>query len=346
MKWKSFAGSTLAILAGTALFLYFFLKQSPADVFQLLFGRIGLRAVAILVLLRLVYWIWRTLCWKIILLPLSPEKSHFLDLFANRLAGFAVGTFIPGGKVLAEPVRIACFRGVSRRVFAVSVVLDKILEWAATSVAILVALVLLSMRTGLSSVARNTSLVLAVVLSILLISGFLWFKYAGPDSMLRRILLIFNEKSRIGRAAAFLRRADADFRRLWKENRWRLFLVFILYLGLTAWWSLEIFATLMILGAGIDFFTAFLIVTLGSVSFLLPAAPGNIGLYEGTYAALFALLAVPGAPAIACIFIRRGLSLIFGGAGGLLFFRFFGWRAKQAYNMQGDSGQCDDGNNY
>lgn len=346
MKWKPLAGSILAFLAGTALFLYFFLKQNPADVFRLLFRRIGLNSVVILVLLRLAYWIWRTWCWKIVLSPLSREKPRFLDLLANRLAGFAVGTFIPGGKVLAEPARIACFRGVSRRGFAASVVLDKILEWTATAVMIIVALVLLSIREGLSSIVRNTSFALAAALFLVLISGFLWLKCSGPDSMLRRIQRIFNEKSRIWRAVDFLRRTDEDFRRLLREKRSRLVLVFFLYMGLTAWWSLEIFFTLRILGAEAGFMTAFLIVTLGSLAFILPAAPGNIGLYEGTYAVLFALLAVPGPPAIASIFARRGLSLLFGGMGGLFFFRIFGLRAKQAYDMQGDSGQRDDGNNY
>jgi uncharacterized protein (TIRG00374 family) len=92
--------------------------------------------------------------------------------------------------------------------------------------------------------------------------------------------------------------------------------VLVLYGLLTFIWTFEIYLTFLSIGAvGISLLSCFLIVTLGSLAFILPGLPGNLGIYELTYLSVFALLGINIELGAALVIIRRILNLFWAGLG-------------------------------
>ena len=337
MRWKPGIGSIFVFFAGSAFFLIVLLRQNSGEILKTFLGRIGPLAIATLVLMRLAFWLLRTWCWRLVLTPLVFAKPRFFDLFANRLAGFAVGTFVPGGKLLAVPIRVALSNKLPKDALTISIIVDKFLEWSAGFFGIIIALVLFTMRTKRIFHAGKIAAGLVVGLSLLFVLLTVWFRKTGFTALGVFLVRIFRSKPRVMQIVDFCRNASDHLDFLLRDCSPRLYTVLVFYILLICWWALELYATLLFLGGSVGYPTTFLIVTLGSVSMILPVTPGNIGVYEGTYMALFLLLSVPASLGIACILLRRGLSLLFSGLGIGLSIRFFRQRTKQTDELQGNA---------
>jgi uncharacterized protein (TIRG00374 family) len=87
-------------------------------------------------------------------------------------------------------------------------------------------------------------------------------------------------------------------------------------------WALEIWMTLRFLGVtGISILDSFLIVSLGTFAFIIPAIPASLGTYDVTFLALFALFGIQTGVGMSAILLRRIIALGWAAVG--LFFMFF-----------------------
>jgi len=79
------------------------------------------------VALRLLYWILRSLSWKVILEKYDPKISLF-HLFMIRMYGHAVSQLTPTAQLGSEATRIFMTHSFSKKVNITSVIVDKTLN--------------------------------------------------------------------------------------------------------------------------------------------------------------------------------------------------------------------------
>jgi len=92
--------------------------------------------------------------------------------------------------------------------------------------------------------------------------------------------------------------------------------VLILYAIMILFWTVEIHYTLKFIGVeGLTYLDSFLIVTLGSLAFILPLFPGSLGTYEATYVAIFTLFGLGADAGISLTLIRRIIAVFWAGVG-------------------------------
>ena len=89
-----------------------------------------------------------------------------------------------------------------------------------------------------------------------------------------------------------------------------------MYSLMVLFWITEIHLTLVFMGLkNITFLDSFLIISLGTVAFLLPIIPGSLGIYEITYIGIFAVLGLGTDVGLTLVLIRRILALAWAGIG-------------------------------
>ena len=312
------------------IFLYYLLHQRPEAFLSVFFRHMTPVAIGILMGMRLVYWLWRTINWKILMRGLIFPEPGLFDLFSCRLAAFSASTFSPGGKVLSEIMRIGYFREQSPKKVAATVVLDKMLELSASALSLMIGISCLLLSHSISGSIK----ILLLATPPFLIGAALWlvyiYKRQGLSRLSRRLLSLFGRQIWVEKAHVWLKEMSAHMSLLTQSAKIRLAGVFAIYCLMIAWWALELHLTLILLGGETPFATAYIVVTLGSLSMLLPTSPGNIGIYEGTYSALFLLLKIPADLGIAVIVSRRSLSLIWATFGLIPCVRFLRQGRKQA----------------
>ena len=304
----------LMALAGVALFIYVVFHAGPERIWNTL-KRMSLLEFLFLILLRLLFWGLRSLNWHGVLSRLDG-KSRLTHLLGARMAGHAMGYMTPTSRIGGDAFKALMVNEIPQRKVIASVVIDKTIELLATALMIPVAVGMIIVALPLS-LGRTILFLLAPILILALIILLIQQQKRG---LFTRLL---NLMSRLKLKISFLERhrekiaeTDANMAEFYSKHRDRFALVFLGYLVFIALWTVEIYITLRFLGCSeITPGKSFLIVIIGSVSFILPGVPGSVGVYEMTYLSLFALLNLPVNHAVGLILVRRALDLIMAGWG-------------------------------
>lgn len=280
------------LVLGGSIFSFLVYKTGPDKVFEglIAFGMLPLLGFISISLLNFCLY---TLRWKVILdQTLQPkDRVPFHRLFLHRMSGFAAGYLTPAAQVAGEPVRVAMLRAdkVPLREATSSVVLD--LAFEITSFVIYVA-----MGLGFafaSGVGRGTGLVwsvlfIAVLLAILLL---FFISTINGSGFFHRVLAVtrLNKFKPVAKLEAWLKETEALMSKFFAGKTSMIVFVVLLSLVLTAFKAVEAIFISHFLGVNIKVTDAFLMSTLPGVALLLPV-PAGLGVYEGSNAAMFALL--------------------------------------------------------
>lgn len=336
---------TLA-LAGIALFALMVVRAGPERIWDTL-RRVSLSDFLILFLLRLVFWTLRSLNWKAVL-ERCGGKSGLVHLLGARMAGHAAGYLTPTSRIGGDAFKALMVENVSRRKVIASVVIDKTIELLVTAMLIPVGLALLVLSTPRPPALTGSFLIVTVLMIVLVI----WLIRQQRKGLFTRLLTVLS-RFRLGvnfhqRHKSKIQETDALMADFYRRHRDRFALVFLGYLVFMALWTCEIYLSLRFLGcAEITFEKAFMIITLGSVAFVLPGVPGSVGIYEMTYLTVFALLGLGPSHAVGLILVRRGLDLLMAAWGMSVILlrgrnawsRVFPSRARQTANIPSSTGE-------
>lgn len=269
----------------------------------------------ILIVLRLLYWILRTINWKVILEQYEANTSLF-HIFYARLCSHAVNQLTPSAQVGGEAARIYIVNCSSKRISLASVIVDKTIEFLTVIVFTIIGVAIAIIRIPMSGKIKTLFIGFAaagLLLLLFLLSKqkkglFEWFIELMAKM---KIKFKFLEKNR-----EKMKETDVHISDFYRNHRGAFLGVFLLYSLLILLWAAEIHLTLIFIGAtNISFLDSFLITVLGNLAFLFPLIPGSLGIYEATYVALFALLGKGTALGFTLVLIRRVIALIWAGIG-------------------------------
>lgn len=269
----------------------------------------------ILVALRILYWVLRTINWKVILDEYGGNVS-FLELFRARMCGHAVNQLTPTAQVGSEVARILVTNCSSKKLSAASVIVDKTIELLSGALFIALGVTVLFARIALP-VKLKFFFIGGVVLFALFIL-FVFFKQQKGllvwviDCMSRiKIRFKFMEKAR-----EKLKETDEHISEFYRNHRRAFLKVFFLYILLTLFWATEIHLNIMFIGIkDISFVDSFLVTILGNLAYIFFFVPGSLGISEATYVGLFALLGMGTDIGLSLVLMRRILGLLLAGFG-------------------------------
>jgi uncharacterized protein (TIRG00374 family) len=137
----------LSVLVGILIFAFLIFKIGPGQIWAQI-RKISLQNFLILVVLRILYWALRTLCWKVILDAYEGNTSLF-QLFTARMCGHAVSQLTPTAQVGSEATRILMAGCSSKKISIASVIVDKTIEFLTVIFFIVVGLAALFTRIAL-----------------------------------------------------------------------------------------------------------------------------------------------------------------------------------------------------
>lgn len=305
---------TLTWILGLALFAFIIYRTGQGRIWLIL-KQLSWTSLAWLFLLRAVYWVLRTYYWRIILVSYG-ERPPFANLFAARLAGHALSYLTPSSHFGGEAVRALVVDCRDRKKSFASIIVDTTLEILTVVLFVIIAVVLAVGRVGLPGRAK-VILVAAAVAAVLVVlfvlnrqrkGIFIWLL-----DLLARIRIRFGL---LERNRDKIREVDDHIAEFMKGRR-NVWVQAVGFNGLIVlFWTLEIHLTLVFLGAPKpDYLLSFMITTLGTLAFIIPAIPASLGTFELTYVGIFALFGLDAGLAVSVTLVRRILALFWAGAG-------------------------------
>lgn len=304
----------LSALLGILIFVFIVYEIGILRIWENI-KKITWQNFVILIVLRLLYWILRTINWKVILEQYEANISLF-HMFYARLCSHAVNQLTPSAQVGGEAARIYIVNCSSKRISLASVIVDKTIEFLTvivfTIIGVAIAITRIPMpgkiKTLFIGFASAALLLLLFLLSKQQKGLFEWFIELMAKM---KIKFKFLEKNR-----EKMKETDVHISDFYRNHRGAFLGVSLLYSLLILLWTTEIHLTLIFIGAtNISFLDSFLITVLGNLAFLFPLIPGSLGIYEATYVALFALLGKGTALGFTLVLIRRVIALIWAGIG-------------------------------
>jgi len=303
----------ISAVIGFILFTIIIIKIGPEQIWDNI-KKITWQSFLILFFLRLLYWTLRTLNWKIIFEQYEKDVSFF-NLFWTRLTSHAVNQLTPSAYLGAEASRVMLVNSSKRKSVA-SVIVDKTIE-----IMVVLFFTMLGIIIALSRIRLKTNLKIILIAFILVaISGFFFLLVKQQKGFFGWIIKIlgkiklkfkFFEKNK-----KKIEETDIYISEFYHKQRKIFLVVFFLYTLMVLFWITEIHITLVFMGLkDISFVSSFLIISLGTVAFLLPIVPGSLGIYEITYIGIFAILGLGTDVGLTLVLIRRILALAWAGIG-------------------------------
>jgi uncharacterized protein (TIRG00374 family) len=133
------------------MFIYFIIRANPGELLHII-SSLSLIGILLLILLRFLFWVIRTISWRLVLTRCSTYRVSFSKLFWAELAGHAMGYFTPSAKLGGDAIRAMMLSPVPKNQALASVVIDKTIELISTILMMSLGLfiTLLSMRMGLT----------------------------------------------------------------------------------------------------------------------------------------------------------------------------------------------------
>ena len=275
-----------------------------------LFGLLPLLGFIAISLLNFCLYTWR---WKIILDDIVPTKQRlsFSRLFMHRMSGFAAGYLTPAAQVAGEPLRVALVKadGVPLQAATSSVVLDLAFEITSFVVYVLAGLALaFSQGIGVGE-GLIWPLVFVLILLSLLISFFV-FTASGAGFFHRLIGGLGGRRFEVTRKLeVWLAETEKLMTQFFVGKSLKVFFIVLLSFVMTAFRAVEVMFVVYFFGSLLSISDAFLLSTIPGISLLLPI-PGGLGVFEGSNAAMFALLGI-GINPVAFTMIIRARDLLF-----------------------------------
>lgn len=305
---------TISWILGLGLFIGLVFKIGPARIWDNL-QRISPADLALLLLLRLLYWTVRTASWKIVFDGYG-EKAGFGRLFFARLAGYALSYLTPSASIGGEPVRALMASDSDRKKALASVVVDKTIE-------IIVMVIFMGMGFWIGAVrlalpgnykilfglALCIPIAVAAVILVKQKNGLL--SWTTGLLVKLRIRIPFLEKRR-----EKIQETDRLISQFFRTRHGSFLAVFLSNCLLIFVWVLEIHITLKAVGVNRPApINSFLIVSLGCLASLLPTVPAAIGTYEAVYVGIFFLIGYGADFALSLTLTRRIIALVWVGIG-------------------------------
>lgn len=315
--------SWIAFVGGLSVFVLLIGYYGIGDIAEAL-AVAGASGLALIAAIHLVPLASESIGWGFLFD--RARRPNFRTLLWGRWIGEAVDTLLPVAQVGGNLVRIRLFMklGLSATVVAASLVADTTL-----SVVTLIGFTLLGLVVLTSYVTADGLVIpifFAMVVLSILIGGFYVAQQRGLFGLLARLLQNF-----VGSLdAALVDGADAidqETRRIYARRKDVLHSAFWLA---AAWMlgTLEVWLALRLLGYPMSFIEAFVIESL--VQGLRTSAfmiPGALGIQEGGFLVIGALLSLPADVALALALTRRVRELAFG-IPGILAWQWFEIRSQ------------------
>jgi uncharacterized protein (TIRG00374 family) len=253
-----------------------------------------------------------TLGWRYAFAGAPPPYPRML---AARTAGEALNIVTALGSVGGEAVKVWLLRpAVPYDQSVPSIVIAKTTSTIAQTLFLLLGLILV--RTVLPVDPRVVSAMLVLLaVEALLVGGFLATQLTG---LVRRVGRVLAWSGLIAESSQ-AERLDANLR-LFYRDRWRRFLLSITC-HLCGWilGVLEVAVMLFVLDIPAGAGTATVIETLGSgVRFASFLVPGSLGVLEGAYTGIFAVLGLGASAGLAFSLVRRARQIVWIGVGLLV----------------------------
>lgn len=303
----------LSLFLGAGILVYLIYTQGPAAIFDsiLTFGLIPFVGFTCISLINFGFY---SLRWQLIINRHLPkgESIPFYRMYMHRMGGYAISYLTPAAQVGGEPVRIALLsseKNASLKQATSSVLLDIAFELSAYVVFILAG-VLLAIAQGLGD--ANSLVVAFVGLGGLLAFLIAFFTaiargkgFFGPLFKFLR-LNKFEKLARFGKGIIETENMMRDFL---KKNPGLVSVVALLSVLVISFRVVEVFYIAHFFNVDLNFAQAFLVSTLPGIALLLPV-PAGVGIFEGSFAAIFGILLIP-LNAVAFALIIRGRDLIF-----------------------------------
>ena len=304
----------ISALVGVLIFGFIIYKIGPAEIW-LNIKKLSVCNFLILVGLRILYWLLRTINWKVVL-DAYEGKTSLLNLYIARMCGHTVSQLTPTAQVGSETTRILMAKCSSRKVCIASVIVDKTTEYLAVVFITIIGVVSVFFRIPLPVKLKAIfigGVIIASLFVLFIISkqkkGLLSWVLGLIDKL--RIRFKFLEKNR-----GKIKETDEHISEFYRSHRGAFLKVFSLYFLLIMLWVTEIHLGLVFIGVtDISFVDSFLITVLGNLAFIFPFIPGSLGVYEATYIGLFALFGMGASVALTLVLIRRIIALLLAGLG-------------------------------
>lgn len=299
----------LSFLAGAGIFGFLLRREGPMVVLETVqgFGIWPLIGFVVFSMVNLGLYAWR---WQLITNAHLPDNKHisFPKMYAHRMAGFAASYLTPAAQVGGEPVRIAMLVSdkVPAKAATSAVTFDILVEMIAYMSFIVIG-VLLALVSGIGSgpAIWGTGIILTILVVIAI-----WFiiQIANGKDMVGPLLkrLHADKTKRVG---PWLKQTQSLMHAFAKGHPHLLLIALALAVLVVSIRVVEVIYIAHFFGVSLTFAQSFLIATLPGIALLLPV-PAGVGVFEGGFATVFTLLAVPLA-AIPFALIIRLRDLVF-----------------------------------
>jgi len=329
--------SWIAFIAGLTVFLFLMIYYGVGDIAAAL-AVAGVSGLALIAASHLIPLASEALGWGFLFEP--GRRPAFRTLLWGRWIGEAVDTLLPVAQVGGNLVRIRLFMklGWPATLIAASLVADTTLSVVTLIGFTLLGLVMLTTYVAADGVVLPIFLAM-LVLGVLIFAFYLAQK-RGLFGFLARLLqglvgpldaAVVDGANAIDEQTLdiYARRKDVLFSTFWLAAAWAL-------------GTLEVWLALRLLGHPVGLFEAFLIESVvqgvRASAFLIPA---GLGVQEGGFLLMGAILSLPADVALALALTRRVRELVFG-IPGLLAWQWFEirnqWRLRSgAAAKEGES---------
>ncbi len=304
----------LSVIIGVVIFGFIVYKIGLAQIWENI-SKITWQNFLILMVLRLFYWLLRTISWKVVLEEYEKGATLF-HMYSARICSHSVSQLTPSAQVGGEAARIFMLNASNKRISIASVVVDKTVEFFSVVFFTVISVTIIIFRIQLPVKLKTIfiGLVSAAILFLLFIVSkqkkglFEWLIKALSKIKIRLKVFDRNKEK--------IKDIDEHISEFYYKHKLAFLKVFLLYCLLLFLWTAEIHLTLVFIGSeNITFLDSFLITTLGNLAFIFPLIPGSLGIYEVTYIALFSLLGYGTGIAFTLVLIRRILALLWAGLG-------------------------------
>jgi len=301
-------------LVGILIFAFIIYQIGPAQIWDNI-KKISLQNFLVLVGLRILYWVLRTLNWKVII-DAYEGKNSLWNLFIARMCGHSVSQLTPTAQAGSEATRIFMADCSSKKISIASVIIDKTIEFITVIFFIIIGLAVLFTRIALPGNLKIIFIGGTAIFSLFVLFIFLKQKKGllgwVMDFLAKiKIPLKFLEKHR-----EKIAETDAHIIRFYRDHRGAFLKVFLLYSLLILFWVAEIHLNLVYIGVrDISIVDSFIVTVMGNLAFIFPFIPGSLGLYEATYIGLFVLLGHDADVGLTLVLIRRLIALLLAGTG-------------------------------
>lgn len=299
----------ISALFGILIFVFIVYRIGPMKIWEHI-KRITWEYFVILMVLRLLYWLLRTMCWKVILHQYE-RCSSLTHMFTARMASHAVSQLTPSAQVGGEAARVFMLNCSDRKLSLASVIVDKTIEFI-----IAVVFTILGVTLAVTKFAMPVKMRVIFIVFVVLATALISFVFSKQKKGLFTWLVTRLEKFKfkpkiIERNRDKIAETDEYISDFYSNHRPAFVKVIFLYSLLMLFWTTEIHLTLVYIGAAdVSFLDSFMITSLGNIAFIFPLIPASLGIYEATYVALFALLRKGTDVGFTLVLMRRILALV------------------------------------